>query len=240
MKKTSGDRETTATEELEPHTVWDGAFLSRSGEDTYRALASALARKDWPALLHTCESESLSLPPVHYVVESADSQDGSWSTVLHQAISRSAPDSVVNDLLALGALCSLKDARGRLPWQLAAKYGRPVLALSLRQLVPKLSLGDERTECIFHGLLLSFLLVAARNVAPERPRIRLPRLIALREKAGSSMWFPVMGMMGGFKFWWERPDTDESILVVEAWSRMDGVIMGWHVTASKAAPIRTL
>jgi hypothetical protein len=239
MKKTSDDSGVIATDQPELSTVWDGAFSSRKEDDMYRALASALAREEWPALLDTCSSQLLPLPPVHCVVESADSVDGSWSTVLHQAVCRSAPDSVVNSLLSLGALCSVKDARGRLPWQLAAKNGRPELATRLRRRLPEISLQDKRTEYVFHGLLSSFLLVAAQNVTPERQNIRLPPLIALRERVESRMWFPIMGMMGGFHFWWEMPESEESVLIVEAWSRMDGIIMAWRVTPSQAASSRT-
>jgi hypothetical protein len=138
------------------------------------------------------------------------------------------------------ALHSVKDARGRYPSELAAKSGRLELAELLRRRVPEFSLQDKRTECVFHGLLLSFLLEAAQNVTPERQVIRLPRLIALREKRGSPMWFPVVGMIGGFHFWWESLDLQESVLIVEAWSRMDGVVMGWQVTPSNAAKSATL
>jgi hypothetical protein len=237
MRKISDNAEVEESVEPQESTVWDGAFVSRRSDDNYRALTSALASEDWPTLLSLCERHQILDALVQNVVESADSAEGRWSTVLHEAVLRSAPDAVVDSLLGLGALCSVQDARGRFPWQLAAKAGRLELARHLRQRVPELSMEDKRTECVFHGLLLSFLLVAAQNVGPEQRRIRLPRLIALRETPTRRIWFPVVGMMGGFNFWWEKPDREGSALIVEGWSRMDGIIMRWHVTPSEASSV---
>ena len=222
--------------DIEPLSIfWDGAFVSGNQDKGYKKLVSALAREHWPELLSLCESERNLL---YTVIEPKGKKGGRWSTILHESLRMSCPDHVVNQLLALGALCSVRDARGLLPWQVADKLERTDDAKNLRRHVPELSLFDMRTERVLQGLISSYLLEAALNVVPDRT-VRLPEVIALREKPGARIWFPILGMMGGFHFWWESCDSEISPLMVEAWSRMEGVVSQWRITPDEAVPIRS-
>lgn len=78
----------------------------------------------------------------------------------------------------------------------------------------------------FHEVILA-------RAAEGRLRVPdpLPHLDAVERK---SQWFPVPGMYGGFKYWWD-PSNPEPLLVAESWCRVvEGSGQRHHITRRSA------
>jgi hypothetical protein len=143
----------------------------------------------------------------------------SWYTPLHQAGRGGAPREVVERLLALGAWRTLKTAKGKLPVDIAREHGHdhllgvlepsPVRKVDARAL--------ERMQAHFHEVIRGRIKV----IEGILQALRLPELAPLTEYSSATLWFPVPGMYGGFRFWLEA-DGATPKLVSESWCRVVG------------------
>jgi len=149
----------------------------------------------------------------------------SLHTVLHLAAASTTADlTTVSRILAAGAYRSLRTQRGETAHSIAAQTGRPEELLNLLALPPDLLQYREeigRQEEALHNIIRGrsqFLL--------HRHGLQLPQISILWEavveqggEGGSSLWFPVPGMYGGFKVELEELGGD---LVVNSWVRICG------------------
>jgi len=139
-------------------------------------------------------------------------QDKSYCTVLHYAAS-GAPLEVVQQLIALGAERTLKNADGDRPVDIAAKAGQNYL---LEALQPQYNSSYQslritfdtvnKIEKHFHSVIMGR---SAKLV--EENRLILPQIEHMLEHAPKTTeWFGVPGMYGGFKYWFQIGDYNSN------------------------------
>jgi hypothetical protein len=142
----------------------------------------------------------------------------SWFAPLHQAAYGGAPRYVIERLIDLGAWRTLRDARGQRPIDVLDSKRHPELVSALeprlRHAVPADVLAKLQTH--FHGVI--------RGRADDlitRFSIRLPELEPLLELEDPEVWFPVLGMYGGFGYRLEGSGA-AARLVTESFCRVAG------------------
>ena len=154
----------------------------------------------------------------HRLINCTRTGGKAWYTPLHHAAWNGAPQSVVQELLDLGAWRTLRNSRGERPVDVALRrrhrhlidmltpeYPRPVSEWSI-----------ERIGIYFHAVMLGR---AAKQIRENR--LRLPQLAPLLEYRECTCWCTVRGMGGGFSYWFEFSEEDnEPKLVSESWCRM--------------------
>lgn len=140
-----------------------------------------------------------------------------WYTPLHHAAWNGAPNSVVHELLELGAWRSLKNSRGERPVDVARRRDHTHLVEVLTPEFPRPASEwlIERIEFYFHAVMLGR---AARQI--KEHRLRLPQLSPLLEYRDCTCWCTVRGMTGGFSYWFEFSKDNEPKLVSESWCRV--------------------
>jgi ADP-ribosylglycohydrolase len=147
--------------------------------------------------------------------------DGSaWFTVLHQAAWHDASTDVVNELVERGALRSLKDAKGRTPYDVSVeRHGRgrnclwPPLSPLSRSAI---ALLDERLAEVINDKLRGRLYSDPQSV------LRYPSVGILHELPHRALWFSVPDMYGAF-----HVSLQDDGVHVGNWSRM-GYSSQWH------------
>lgn len=142
----------------------------------------------------------------------------SWYAPLHQAAHWGAPADVVSRLLDLGAWRTLRTARGERSCDIAArrKHEALVEVLTPRPVLPVSPEALASIQAAFHDVILG----RTRHLDGVR-LLQLPELGPLTEVDRGEMWFPVPGMMGGFRFHL-RPGPRPA-LISESWCRaVDG------------------
>jgi hypothetical protein len=195
--------------------TWDGVTrpetLSQEAAASYQQLADYAKAYDWANVL-TALARHVGL------INSTRPGGRSRYTVLHQAAHGGAPAKVVEQLLALGAWRTLRNAAGERPVDIAGRRGHPdlaeLLAPALQHDVP-LSVLQPLQER-FHAVIRA----RAAELVREH-ELRLPELEPLLELPAPRMWFPVPGMYGGFHYWLDQL-AGGTVLVVESWSRVVG------------------
>lgn len=139
---------------------------------------------------------------------------------LHQAAHGGAPTEVVQALLGLGALRTLRTTAGERAVEIARQRGHHRL---LEVLTPKPSLNVAADK-------LTAVEAGVHQVIRDREDIqhllngadlRLPPLELLTETPGNDLWFPVPGMYGGFHLQLGQV-ADEPICIVDSWIRVVG------------------
>lgn len=193
---------------------WDGitrgATLHAGHAAMRHALADAARAYDWPrALALLRENPAL--------VNTARPDGDALFAPLHQAAHGGAPRPVVDEIVGLGAWRTLRNGRGEIPADIAARRGHRHLAEILRPvLVRPVADGDlARMQAGFHALIRE----RAADLV-DRHALRLPELEPLREVESVRIWFAVPGMYGGFAY--ELRAEGEPHLLVESWSRVVG------------------
>lgn len=192
---------------------WDGITRAESLSDEAvqrrGALADAAKRYDWAVVL-----DLLAKNPDW--VNATRLGGASRYTPLHQAAHGGAPADIVRRLIGLGALRTLRNARGERSVDVAARRGHQhligVLTPQLKHRVPLDAL--LKIQAHFHAVIRD----SAGDLVKEHAR-RLPELEPLLELDPPEMWFPIPGMYGGFSYHLETVGAD-ALLVSESWSRV--------------------
>lgn len=208
--------------------VWDGIMRPESLSDEIVGLRLRLAdyckAYDW--------SHALAILSAHpEFVNVARPGGKSLYAPLHQAAHGGAPESVVQLLIDMGAWRTLQNAKGERPVDVARRRGHEhllrILEPRLRRQVP---IGILlKIQGHFHAVIRE----RADSLVKEH-WLRLPDLEPLLELENPRMWFQVLGMCGGFRYWLEN-DGVEAKLVTESWCRVcEGSGQRHEITSSCA------
>ncbi|MEO6064046.1 MAG: ankyrin repeat domain-containing protein [Thermoflexales bacterium] len=192
---------------------WDGITRAESLSDEAvqrrGALADAAKRYDWAVVLDLLAREP-------DWVNSTRLGGTSLYAPLHQAAHGGAPADVIRRLIDLGALRTLRNARGERPVDIAARKRRQhlinALAPEIKHRMPLDAL--LKIQAHFHAVIQN----SVGDLVKEHA-LRLPELEPLLELDPPEMWFPVPGMYGGFSYRLETAGADAR-LISESWSRV--------------------
>ena len=175
---------------------WQGVLdPSVMADDLVRAghqLADAAKVGDWPAVMTVLDEEW------RWLVNNQWRPGGNaWFTALHQAAWHGAPVQVASELLDRGALRSLRDAKSRTAFDVAAEHDaspalRRLLSPQRSRLSPtKAGALDERLAELIDGR------IAGRLFDGDlRTVLRYPPVEILHELPGQRVWFPLPGKYG--------------------------------------------
>ena len=193
----------------------DASLLQPAVVDRGTRLADAAKAGRWDDVLAVLDEPLVS--PVQWRFGGR-----SWFTPLHQAAWHGARLSVVESLLAKGALRTVRAHDGRTPYDVAASRGHQHLLSALTP--PPSPLTPERIAALDTGLasVIDGRLMLPGGIAesygrPLRQCLRYPHVEALHEPEGERVWFPVPEMYGGFSVRLMR-----GYLYVESWIRVVG------------------
>lgn len=137
----------------------------------------------------------------------------SWFSPLHQAAWHGASAEVVDGLKRRGAWLTLRDAEGRRPIDIARERGVHHLD---KLLAPPASTAP------YDAKLAAMTAALAELVTADAMRVRCTAPIrhldaACIAEAGTTVWFPIPGMYGGFSI-----EMFRGRLHVDGWSRVVG------------------
>ncbi|MDP9370908.1 MAG: hypothetical protein M3Q65_00300 [Chloroflexota bacterium] len=122
----------------------------------------------------------------------------------------------MEQLLALGAWRTLRNAKGERPVDIARRCGHTRL-ISILEPILRHSVRPDALRQLqehFHSVIRGWAADLVREHA-----LRLPELELLLELAVPKLWFPIPGMYGGFSV---RLDhlLESHVLVTESWCRV--------------------
>lgn len=149
---------------------------------------------------------------------------------LHQAAYGNAPLEVVQQMVAIGAWRTLKNADSEKPVDLARKkkhqYLVQLLEPNYKRYIPR-----ETLQTIQHHFHL--IIVGRTGHLVEKFGLRLPELEPLLEIDRPRMWFPVPEMYGGFSYWLDGEGKNAK-LICESWCRVvDGSGQRHEITSNE-------
>jgi hypothetical protein len=208
---------------------WPGVLrpelLPKSAVAGGHRLANAAKQGDWPTVM-TLLDEDKTLEPHQWRPGGS-----AWFTVLHQAAWHGAPPEVADTLIKRGALRSLRDAKGRTAFDVAAEHDQPYELRTL--LKPKPSpLAPDRIKALDVHLaeVIDGRAGQLSSGRTPRPVLRYPPVEILHELPQWSLWFPVPGMHGGFHI-----ELRLSYLEVLSWNLEPGGSLDMHVITHEGA-----
>lgn len=176
------------------------------------ALADAAKYADWPRVFDLLSKYAARS------VNSARLGGSSWYTPLHQAAWHGTSVEIAQRLICLGAWRTLQNAMGERAVDIAERRGHRhllnILAPEYKHHVPSGVLLRIQTH--FHDVIRGR---CERLI--EKHRLRLPELGPLLELDKPAMYFPVLGMCGGFSYRLKSEGVLAKI-VCESWSRVVG------------------
>lgn len=195
--------------------VWDGvtrsSTLLEDGVRVRGALADAARHYEWEQMLAILRKQP------DYV--NASRLDGrARYAPLHQAASGNAPVDVIDELIRLGAWRTLQNAHGERAVDVAERKYR----WHLREILTPV-LKREVPHGVLHTVQRHFHAVIRNRVASDvrAHKLRLPELEPLLELDDPTVWFPVPGMYGGFRYVLAR-DGVSATLIAESWCSVVG------------------
>lgn len=196
-------------------TQWDGITLTLTvggeGVRGRQALADAARHANWPRVFEI-------LSEGQEQVNTSRLDGSSWYTPLHQAAWHGASVGVVRHLIRLGAWRTLRNARGERAFDVAQRRGHRHL---LHALAPRYKHHVPQEVLLTIQAHFHTVIYGRCQDLVERHRLRLPELEPLLELDRPQMWFPVLGMYGGFSYELES-EGDQAKLVSDSWSRVVG------------------
>lgn len=150
-------------------------------------------------------------------------------TPLHQAAWTGASASVIRELVALGASRTLRTADGQTAHDIAIAHGHLSIATLLEPEILNPT-PDDVLACLDRGLAG---LVEGRIRPSLAVRVRCLPIVMLTELGpGTTVWFPIPGMYGGFAVRLEM-----SYLDVRSWSRVVGGSGQAHLVTERGATL---
>lgn len=176
--------------------VWQGVLDTNvMADDLVNAghrLADAAKVGNWPEVMKVLDSEWSWL-----VINQWRPGGQAWFTVLHQAAWHGAPTDVVEELLERGALRSLRDAKGRTPFDVAVARNRTTNLRGLLQ-PPRSSLTDKQVRALDTQLakLIDGRIQGRVYEGDLRKVLRYPPVEILQELPGQRVWFPMPAKYG--------------------------------------------
>jgi len=189
---------TTFYQHLITKTVpWPGGLaVSRMPKTAVAAghrLADAAKTGDWATVIKLLDEEQAVVPHQWRPGGKA------WFTVLHQAAWHGAPPEIADTLIKRGALRTLRDAKGRTAFDVAAEHDQ---SYDLRMLLkpPPSPLAPHRIDQINAHLtdVIDGRIGQLQGNSQPRRMLRYPSVEILHELPQWSVWFPVLAMHGGF------------------------------------------
>ncbi|KAL6067089.1 Ankyrin repeat domain-containing protein [Balamuthia mandrillaris] len=220
---------------------WEGGTLT----STYRADAvkarhdalDAAQESRWDDLLMLLHEDATISPNIWRLAgteeggELRKEQEGDTAfwTPLHYAAFAGASTEVIEDVLSFGAWKSVRNGQGKRPVDLAKMQNHPAI-IPLLEPQFQVAIPQEDLELIqkrFHELIHK---IASSFVTKEK--LRLPELEPVAE-TGTTFWFPVPGMYGGFSYRFQKKEAEEGgfVLISESWCRVvEGSGQRWEVT----------
>jgi hypothetical protein len=194
---------------------WDGVTKSKTVHDSFvkirHELADAAKSYNWQLMLKILKTNP-------NLINSTRLDGTALYAPLHQAAHGGAPVEVVEQLLAMGAWRTLRNAVGERPVDIAIKNGHHHLA-ALLEPIYKRQIPLDTLQSIqkhFHHVILGRV-----ESLVQKHSLRLPELEPLLEIENCQAWFPVPGMYGGFHYWLEG-EGEEAKLVSDSWCRVAG------------------
>lgn len=137
---------------------------------------------------------------------------------LHQAAHGGAPAEVVQALLELGALRTLRTTAGEQALDIARQRGHQYL-LDLLTPKPTLTFPAAKLAAVEAGVHQVIRNREDIQHLLEGVTMRFPPLELLTETPGNELWFPIPGMYGGFHLQLGKV-ADEPICIVDSWVRV--------------------
>jgi len=173
--------------------VLDVSLLPKATVAAGHRLADAAKTGDWLVVMKLLDDETVLVPHQWRPGGRA------WFTILHQAAWHGSAPGVADTLIKRGALRSLRDAKGRTAFDVAAEYDQPY---DLRMLLkpPPSPVAPHRITLIDEHLSEVIDARISQIFANRRPRqsLRYPSVEILHELPQWSVWFPIPHMHGGF------------------------------------------
>jgi Ankyrin repeats (many copies) len=217
----------------------DAKFLPPKMRLEGNRLAGFAKAGDWPEVFMVLDDERDWVVPYQWRPGGKE-----WFTVLHQAAWHGAPDHIVDKLIKRGALRSLRDAKGRLPIDVACQQDHPQLIPKLKP--PKPAVHPEllsQMNAPLNELIYGFgpdLVGESNPLGAKKPGdvlrkiLRCPPVEILPELPRQRLWFPIPGTEAGF-----RVTLLQGFLEVVSWSaELKGFTLPTHVvTPTQILPV---
>lgn len=137
---------------------------------------------------------------------------------LHQAAHGGAPAEVVQALLELGALRTLRTTSGAQAVDIARQRGHQYL-LDLLMPKPTLTFPAAKLAAVEDGVHQVIRTREDIQHLLDGTTMRFPPLELLTETPGNEIWFPIPGMYGGFHLQLGQV-AGEPICIVDSWIRV--------------------
>jgi len=221
---------TTFYQNLITKTVpWPGGLaVSRMPTATVAAghlLADAAKKGDWETVTKLLDAEKALVPHQWRPGGKA------WFTVLHQAAWHGAPPEIAETLIKRGALRTLRDAKGRTAFDVAAEHDQ---SYDLRKMLkpPSSPLAPHRIDQL-NAHLIDLIDSRIRRLAgSSKPHcaLRYPSVEILHELPQWSVWFPILAMHGGFHI-----ELRYQYLEVFSWNLEPNGLRQMHVITHEGA-----
>ena len=186
----------TYSEIIQGARPWQGVLdTSVMADDLVSAghrLADAAKAGNWPAVMKELDHEWNWL-----VINQWRPGGAAWFTALHQAAWHGAPTGVVAELLDRGALRSLRDSKGRTPFDVAVEHDHTPALRELLQPPPSpLTRAQIRALDARIAELIDGRIHGRVYDGDLRKVLRYPPVEILHELPGQRVWFPIPAKYG--------------------------------------------
>jgi hypothetical protein len=173
--------------------ILDVSLLAETRVSAGHRLADAAKTGDWPLVMNLLDGEQGLVPHQWRPGGKA------WFTVLHQAAWHGSSPEVADTLIKRGALRSLRDAKGRTAFDVAAENDQ---SYDLRMLLkpPPSPIAPHRIDQINAHLtgVIDNRIGRLSGNSKATHALRYPSVEILHELPQWSVWFPIPLMYGGF------------------------------------------
>lgn len=191
---------------------WIGSGDSRSIADWYleenNTIADAAKAGEWDKLLRILSEkpDEINQPRI---------QGKARYTPLHQAARNGASVDVTEQLILLGASRMVRNSRGETPLE-TARRAKSEHLMNVLQPAPVHQVSEIQISRLEEQLRK--VVLGRTEDLVEKNQIEFPPLCLLLERESPVIWFPIPGMVGGFRIELRRAGESPQ-LIVDSWSR---------------------